>query len=186
MPYRTISDIYAANDRAREKLKETLVGLADLQASALPEGEKWSIAHIAEHLSIVGNGMYRICAKLLSKAEASGTLSDGTIDLSSFFAKASELADVKLEAPEIARPTGTQSIAESITSLDQTQEGFRGLQPLFEKYDAGEAKFPHPYLGDMTAVEWLAMYGEHEKRHLGQIKRILEKIESVPPAEAGS
>ena len=61
-----------------------------------------------------------------------------------------------------------------------TQEAFQALKPLFEKYDASEPKFPHPYLGDMTAVEWLAMYGAHERRHLRQIERgTAIKLESV-------
>jgi hypothetical protein len=176
MRYKTISEIYEANDKIRDKLKETLSGLAEQQAAAMPDGEKWSIAQIAEHVSMVGNGMYRICAKLLSKAEASGQLSNGSIDLNSFADKAEEIAEVKLEAPEFVRPTGAKSIAESVQVLDETQEAFRGLRPLFEKYDANAARFPHPYLGDMTAVEWLAMLGGHEGRHLRQIKRIIEAV----------
>lgn len=176
IPVRTIAKMYEANDLIRAKLKETLAGVTDDQATALPDGEKWSIAQIAEHLSMVGNGMQRICAKLLSKAEASGQLSDGTVDLSAFAEKAMGIADVKLEAPEIVQPTGTRSISDSVRSLDETQEGFNCLKPLFEKYDASEFKFPHPYLGDMTAVEWLAMYGSHEGRHLRQIKLLLDRI----------
>jgi hypothetical protein len=176
MQLQTIAEIYEANDRIRTKLKETLSDISESQAAALPDGEKWSITQIAEHVSMVGNGMYRICSKLLSKAEQTGNLSDGRVDLNSFSEKAQGIADVKLEAPDIVQPTGNRSIAESIESLDQTQEAFESLRQLFEKYDASEAKFPHPYLGDMSAVEWLAMYGGHEGRHLRQIKRILEQI----------
>jgi hypothetical protein len=176
MRYQSISEIYEANDQIRVKLKETLAGLTEAQGAATPDMEKWSIAQIAEHVSMVGHGMYRICSKLLSKAEASGQLSDGSIDLSSFADKAQEIAEIKLEAPEFVRPTGEKSIAESVQVLDETQEAFRGLRPLFEKYDASAVKFPHPYLGDMTAVEWLAISGAHEGRHLRQIKRIIEKV----------
>ncbi len=176
MQFQTIAEIYEANDRIRTKLKETLAGLTEHQAAALADGEKWSIAQIAEHVSMVGNGMYRICSKLLSKAEQAGQLCDGRVDLNSFYEKAQGIADVKLEAPDIVHPTGTKSIAESIESLDKTREAFETLRPMFEKYDATEPKFPHPYLGDMTAVEWLAMYGGHEGRHLRQIKRLLERV----------
>jgi hypothetical protein len=176
MQYQSISEIYEANDRIRTRLKDTLLGVTERQAAAVPDGEKWSIAQIAEHVSMVGNGMHRICAKLLSKAEASGQVSDGTVDLSAFAEKAMGIADVKLEAPEIVQPTGTRSIAESVRSLDETQRGFNCLKPLFEKYDASSPKFPHPYLGDMTAVEWLVMCGAHERRHLKQIERLLDRI----------
>ena len=176
MQYQTISEIYEANDRIRTKLKDTLASVTESHAAALPDGEKWSVAQIAEHVSMVGNGMYRICSKLLSKAEAAGQLSDGKIDLDAFAEKAMGIAEVKLEAPEIVHPSGTKSISESVESLDKTHKDFETLRPLFEKFDATEAKFPHPYLGDMTAVEWLAMYGAHEGRHLRQIRRLLERL----------
>jgi hypothetical protein len=176
MRYRTISEIYEANDLVRERFKETLAGLNEQQAATMPDGEKWSIAQVAEHVSMVGHGMYRICAKLLAKAEANGELHDGVVDLDTFADKMAEIAELKLEAPEFVRPTGTKSIAESVKLLDETHDAFRELRPLFEKYDARALKFPHPYLGDMTAVEWLAMSGGHEGRHLRQIKAIIAKL----------
>ena len=177
MTIQSISEIYEANDRIRAKLKETLAGATEQQAAAMLDGEKWSIAQIAEHLSMVGNGMLRICSKLLSKAEENGQLSDGTLDLSPFTEKALGIVDIKLEAPDIVQPSGTRSLAESVRSLDETHKAFEGLKPRFEKYDVSAAKFPHPFLGDMTAAEWLAMYGAHEGRHLRQIKRLLERIQ---------
>ncbi|MCC6327104.1 MAG: DinB family protein [Acidobacteria bacterium] len=176
MQYSSISDIYEANTSVRTKLKQALASVNEQQAKVRPDGEDWSIAEVAEHVSIVGNGMYRICAKLLSKAEAAGQSSDVAIDLTTFGARIGEIAEIKLEAPELVRPTGTKSIEESLASLDETENSFRALLPIFEKFPTDPAKFPHPYLGDMTAVEWLAMYGLHEGRHLTQIKNILKKM----------
>ena len=96
--------------------------------------------------------------------------------MTTFSAKISEIAEVKLEAPDMVRPTGTKSIAESLSSLEETENSLRSLRPIFEKYDTNKPKFSHPYLGDMSAAEWLAMYGLHEGRHLRQIKNILEKM----------
>lgn len=176
MEYKTIADIYDANEKIHAKFSATLGALTEQQTAALPDGEKWSIAQIAEHVSIVGGGVYRICAKLMSKAESNGAVFDGRLDLSAFAATVAGSAETKLEAPEFVVPTGEKSIAESLKALDETQEALRGLQPLFEKYDAAAAKFPHPYFGDMTAVEWLVLYGGHEGRHLKQIGKILEKL----------
>jgi hypothetical protein len=47
--------------------------------------------------------------------------------------------------------------------------------PQFEA-SSGEATFPHPYFGEMTAVEWLILAGGHEKRHTDQIRRLLDKM----------
>lgn len=176
MSYETIAEIYASNDRIRENLKETLASLTDKQSSYLPEGEKWTIAQIVEHVSMVENGMSRICSKLLSSAKAEGQLSDGTVKISDKFAeKSAEVVTVKLEAPEIVRPTHDRSIAESLASTDETRNKLNELRPLFEEFDGNTQKFPHPFFGDLSAVEWLVLVGGHEARHLKQIRHLLEK-----------
>ncbi len=177
MSYQTISEIYATNDSIREKFNLTLETLTDRQASYRPEGEKWSVAQIVEHVSMVESGISRICAKLLSSAETDGQLSDGTVRISDrFIEKSSEIASMKLEAPERVHPTGEVSITESLDSMEESRTKLSELRPLFEEFDGDTHKFPHPFFGDLSAVEWLALVGGHEARHLKQIRTLLEKI----------
>ncbi len=176
MQYQSVSEIYDANDNIRGKLSELLASLSDHQTSALPEGEKWTIAKIAEHVALVSGGIQRICANLLSKAEAAGSVSDGTIDLSTLTSGYSGAAELKLEAPEMVQPTGGRSIAESLKALDNAGTAFDQIKPSFEKYDGNPHKFPHPYFGDLSALEWLVLSGGHEARHMRQILKMLEKI----------
>lgn len=176
MQFESIADIYCVNDKIRDKLVATLAPLTEEQTTSLPEGEKWTIAQIVEHISMVSGGIHRICAKLLSKAEAAGNLSDGTIDLSVLAAKSADSLERKLEAPEFVHPTGEKSVANSLETLNEIRSGLLGLQPLFEKYDGNSARFPHPYFGDLSALEWLALAGGHESRHTRQIRNILTKI----------
>lgn len=176
MQFQTIADIYTANDQIRNKLRDTMSQVTEEQASALPDGGAWSIADIVEHVAIVNGGMHRICSKLLLKAEVDGKVSNGRIDLEAFFQKTAEAGDAKLEAPDMVRPKGGQSIAESLDALERQQKAFAELIPLFEKFDGNESKFPHPYFGDLSAIEWLVLAGGHEARHLRQIRRLLEKL----------
>lgn len=176
MEYRSIADIYESNDRVHAKLCGTLEALTEEQIGALPGGEKWSVAQVVEHVSLVEGGIYRICAKLLSKAENGGQLNDGKLDLAEFMQKAAGIIDVKLDAPEYVRPTGGRPISESLQVLEDNAKAFSELRPSFEKYDGNAHKFPHPYLGELSAVEWLALTGGHKIRHLMQIKRTVESL----------
>jgi uncharacterized damage-inducible protein DinB len=84
MNYQNISEIYAANDKIHGKLKETVSALTDEQANFLLEedgGGKWSVANIVEHIAIVQEGMTKISAKLLSKAQNRGGKADGAAKL---------------------------------------------------------------------------------------------------------
>ena len=177
MNYQTISDIYEANDRVRAKLKGTVENLTDEQAGTLPDGEKWTVRDFVEHISKVDEGIMRISAKMLNAAKENGKTSDGAAKVSEdFIQKAEASRDMKLEAPERVRPTGTKSIAESLARMDETRQKLEELRPLFESVECSDLKFPHPAFGDMTAHEWLALLGGHEARHLTHIKRVLGKI----------
>jgi uncharacterized damage-inducible protein DinB len=79
MNYRTIEEVYGANAAIREKLKATLASIPDEAVNRQPDADRWSVAQLVEHVAIVNEGMGKICAKLLSKAEADGRTSDGSV-----------------------------------------------------------------------------------------------------------
>lgn len=176
MNYQTIAEIYESNDKIRENLKATVGNLSDEQAARLPDGEKWTLAELIEHVAIVEDGMTRICAKLLKEAQTEDKKSDGTAKISAdFLTKAAASVNQKIEAPDRVRPTGTKTVAESLAKMEENRATLKQMRPLFESFDGSEHKFPHPAFGDLTAHEWLALVGGHEMRHLRQIKNLLVK-----------
>ena len=179
MEYKTVDDVYAANAAIREKFKQAFASLSDEQLNAHPAGEAWSVAEIVEHVAIVNGGTLRICTKLLGKGEADGKPNDGSVFISPEFVEAASSAvGQKLEAPETVRPVNSVPIADSLAKLDELQSHYAALKTKFETIDGIDAKFPHPYFGDMSAQEWLLLSGAHEVRHLKQIRRVLEAIDA--------
>ena len=177
MNYTSIDEAYSANQAIREKFKAAVSAFSEDQLNTLPEGEKWTARQIVEHVSMVSEGVIRICEKLLSKAESVGRASNGKFLISnSFVEKGAEIVDVRLEAPERVHPVAGASIEESFAKLDLAREMVETLREKFEKFDGTEAKFPHPYFGDLSAHEWLVLSGAHEARHLRQIRKLVEKI----------
>ncbi len=177
MNNQTIADIYAANEKIHQDLKTFLSNLSAEQTNFLPDGEKWTIVNLVEHIAIVEEGMSKISAKLLKQSQSAGKKADGKVKLSENFAKKSaKIRDLKLEAPERVQPTGTQTITESLAKMDENRKLLEELRPLFESVECSDYKFPHPFLGEMTAHEWLALIGGHEIRHLKQLENMLEKV----------
>jgi hypothetical protein len=173
----TIDAIYATNEKIRQRLKKTAGSLTDEQANSLPEGEKWTAAQIVEHISIVDEGIGKICNKLLQKAEAEGKLFDGSVRLSpAFLERSGDIANMRLEAPERVRPTGGKTIAESLAVLDENRIKLNSIKQLFETFDGNEFTFPHPFFGEISAIEWLRLLGGHEARHTRQIEALVAKI----------
>jgi hypothetical protein len=177
MKYETIKQIYEGNNKIRARLKELVSPLTESQTSTLPEGEKWTVAQIVEHIAMVDGGAMRICAKLLQKAQDAGKSADGSVLISdNFLQKGSEISTMKVEAPEIVHPNAGQTIPESLAQLDETAETLDQMRELFETVDGTELKFPHPFFGEISAQEWLALKGGHEMRHIRQIEKVLSKI----------
>ena len=176
MSNQTIGDIYANNDKIHAKTREMVAALSNEQAAALPEGEKWTMAHLIEHIAIVQDGMMKISAKLLNEAKAADVKSGGEAILSdNFKQKAAAAQQVKLEAPDRVAPTGKATIAESLAKMEETRRALEDLRPVFETVECSDFKFPHPFMGDLSAHEWLTLIGGHEARHQKQISSILEK-----------
>jgi hypothetical protein len=169
----SIDEVYEKNDAIGNRLLALVDSLDQAQLDHLPEGEKWTIGNIVEHVSLVENRMIRICAKLLRKAESESKPGNGMISMpDDFLGKVAKIAQIKLEAPEIVQPTKEKSVKESLETLEENRRHLQELKPLFEKFDSTSQLFPHPFLGDLSAGEWLTLIGGHKARHIKQIERI--------------
>lgn len=177
MNYETITEIYEANTKIREKLRATIADLTDQQLNFRVDENSWTIREIVEHLAIVENGMASISARLLQKSGEENVSNDGRANISAEFSRAAaSIADRqtrKLQAPERVLPSGNLSIGESFAKMEENGEILKQIRTGLETVKTQKHKFPHPFFGDMSATEWLALIGGHEIRHLDQIEEIL-------------
>ncbi len=177
MNYQTIAEIYTANKTIREKLRNLLLTLTHDQLIFRVDKNTWTITEIVEHIAIVENGMANISSGLLQKAVAENVANDGSANISAGFLKrASLIADRKtgkVVAPERVVPTGRLSVAESLAKMDENGKLVNHIRKGLETVNTQNSKFPHPFFGDLTATEWLALIGGHELRHIDQIEEIL-------------
>ena len=177
MRFDTITDIYSANRSVRERLAAVLATVTPTEAVTKPDDQTWNIQEIVEHLTMVEFGTARICTKLLDEAKKDGKLSGGRVELSTLFAERSaQIAELRVEAPDRVHPTGNITILESFERMDANTKIFDEMRHDLERYDLSGHKFPHPYFGDITAAEWLAILGGHELRHTKQIEKLLQDL----------
>ena len=172
-----INDIYANNDEIHRRTREMVADLDVEKGAKLPDGEKWTMAHLIEHIAIVQDGMMKISAKLLNEAKsADGKSSGEAVITDNFKQKAAAAQQVKLQAPERVAPTGKLTVTEALAKMEETRHSLEDLRPLFETVECSDVKFPHPFMGDLNAHEWLTLIGGHEARHQKQIASLLEKL----------
>lgn len=177
MNYQTTGEIYEANAKIREKLKATIANLSEEQIESRLNENGWTIREIVEHISIVEGGMATICSRLLQKSAEENIANDGKANISAEFLEKAKLIanrrERKAQAPERVLPTGTPSIAESLAKMDENAVILEKIRAGLENTNTQKHKFPHPFFGDLSATEWLALIGGHEFRHIDQIEEIL-------------
>jgi hypothetical protein len=180
MIFNHIDDIYVFIDGVRGKLTGVTAVLTDEEMSRVTAASGWSVAMNVEHLAIVEGNIARIVEKLIGKAEANGAVcaKGGIFDPPLSLERAvNGVSGRKFEAPEAIKPSGAD-FAESIARLGASREKVHSLREKFSALDLNEYKFPHPFLGDLSAYEWLGFIGLHESRHLQQIERIVGELKS--------
>ena len=69
MDFRSVPQIYEHIDRTRARLTAAVEDLSDEQQSFSPASERWSVAELVEHLSIVEGNVATLIERLLGKAE---------------------------------------------------------------------------------------------------------------------
>jgi uncharacterized damage-inducible protein DinB len=65
MNYNSVAEIFDDIDGTRTRLLESVEGLSDGQQNFRPAPEKWSVAEILEHLSIVERRVARLLGSLV-------------------------------------------------------------------------------------------------------------------------
>jgi hypothetical protein len=169
MIYKSVDDVFTANEEVRRRLVARVEGAGEGQERA-PEGG-WSVAEIIEHLSIAEPGITRAIERLLEPADGKGAEGTSQPFVPFSLDEQAEQARGKIEAPEFLRPTGLP-LAEGLARLKESRSVLAALRLRFESADYSQ-RFPHPAFGPLNAAQWLAFIGMHEERHLRQIERIL-------------
>jgi hypothetical protein len=174
MRFESIAEILDQNDRIHQRFEATLNGLGEDKMELRSDDGGWNVREIVEHVSIVEASCLKIASKLLTKARESGASATPSVELSeSFLQGTAASVDARLEAPEFVHPTGDVSIAESLERMTATGRAFHEMETEFAGYGCSDLRFPHPYFGPMSAVEWLVLVGGHKARHLRQITRLI-------------
>ena len=178
MSYNSVAEIYEAIDEARGRLLASVESLGEGQDVFRPGPDRWSIAEIIEHLSLVEGQIARLFHVMLSKAEAAGAArAEGEAD-APFAAPVSiehfveALREKKLQSPGGARPGGQLSLADALARLRESRAALHSLRPRLERIDGTALRYPHPAAGPIDIYQWLLFVGSHEDRHRFQIEAL--------------
>lgn len=157
-------------DDTRAKFIASIQGLSDAQWKFKPAPERWSVAEVAEHLTVSEESILALVTERVMKTPEAkapeGAASDEAV------IKLVTDRSTKATAPEMLRPSGRWATrddmekeflarrAKTISYIKETQDSLRLHST------------PHPVLKSMDGYQWVILIAAHTARHTAQIEEV--------------
>jgi hypothetical protein len=165
-------------DACRADLRAAVESVPASLRDRHPEPDRWSVANVLEHLSIVEGRVARTLAEKIAAARAAGLGEERdqspilpTIDLARFVDRRNRIKGI---APIM--PSAGMTADAAWSALERTRERMREAVFSADGLAIGELTQPHPIFGPLSLYEFIAFVGGHEARHGAQIREIGEEL----------
>jgi hypothetical protein len=140
-----------------------------------PGPERWSVAEVLEHLSIVEGRVVALLGAMVPtapQADASATEPAAVVlDRARLQNRAN-----RVTAPDAIHPTGTVSADDAWAALERSRAELLQVLDTARGRDLAQISRQHPALGTLNGYQWVAAIGGHEARHALQIVEIATQL----------
>jgi DinB superfamily len=142
-----------------------------------PTDGGWTGTGIIQHLGKVEGASTKLLEGLFAKAMAEGMPmeTESKSWLHSLDQYHALDRTVLIEAPERLVPDANAELATSWTSLQAVRQRLLRAVASVDGRDLTVINAPHPKFGMFNGYEWILMVGQHEARHLIQLRETLSE-----------
>lgn len=164
----------ALNDleQTRQAFLASVKGLSDAQYHWKPAPDRWSVAEVAEHITVAESGIFGM---LHDKVMTTPTPPELLAQVQHDDARLRRLVTDRTEkrqAPEMLKPSGRFPNLDAVTtafnqSRDKTEDYVKNTSD-----DLRGHASPHPLLKALDGYQWLLLLSAHCARHTAQIEEV--------------
>ena len=166
--------------KTRELFLDSVDGLTEEQWNYRTAPDRWSIAEIAEHITITETFLRDTVVRILDQPAPTG-IADGTFRREDEVMKLIIDRSERFDAPPELWPTNqwktpNETLAEFRRQRDETLKLARAQNDL-RMHGAD-----HPIVGPLDAYGWLVFLSGHTERHTLQIREVMDDPRFPRPA----
>ena len=165
-------------DTQHDRLRAAVDSVPRTKREVKPSPDRWSVAEVLEHLSIVETRIERVFSKRLAEARVAGLGAErnaapvvGTIDMDRVLDRTR-----RITAAETALPTGKLDADAAWAAVEQARNTLCNAVRDADGLALGDVIHPHPVLGPINLYQWIAFVGGHEARHAAQVLELREML----------
>jgi len=151
---------------------QSIAGLSQKQWTFKPAPDRWSVAEVAEHITVSESAILGLVQKQIMVSAATPAKREQVKGKDELVLEKVPDRTHKAQAPEFLRPTGRW-----VTEADLTR-AFEDSRRATMDYvrttndDLRDHFFDHPVLGTMDGYQWLLLISAHSARHTAQIEEV--------------
>jgi hypothetical protein len=163
--------------RVRSELASVVDHSTAAEFDRAPSNGGWSGTGIIQHLGKVEGSSAKLLEGLFEKALADGIAEEKSAQswLHSLDSYAVTNRTRRVAAPERVTPDPAASFAGSWSSLKAARERLLRAVATVDGRDLAAVSAPHPVFGALNAYQWVLIIGQHEERHLSQLRETLSE-----------
>jgi hypothetical protein len=165
----------AQDQKARQYLNETrdgllaaVKGLTPEQWTFKPAPDRWSVAEIVEHITVVETYVNGLIEKLPQAPAPAADFKASEVD--ALILRKMADRSTKYQAPEAIQPTARWTPTEALDHFLAARR--QNADSLQSNPDLRRHVIPHPAFGPLDGYEWILATAAHSARHTQQILEV--------------
>jgi hypothetical protein len=168
-----LEQVFSRLDHSRAQLRAAVDAVAAPARATKPAPDRWSVAEVIEHLSIVerlfGDRIVKAIESRGASLESETVESTGLPD--PIEARMADRVNKRM-APEIAHPKGALACDDCWAIVESGHHRLRSALASADGKALSQISLDHPFFGSLTIYQWIELIAAHEARHTEQIKEI--------------
>ncbi len=169
-----LAGVLAETDRIRSELLHIIEPLTAAEWDRRDHEDRWSVGEVVAHLQLVEDGSVRAMFRAFRNAREAGLGQETSTEsmVNSLDRYQLERVVQRIEAPPMVQPKPIER-ADLMAKLQFSRDGLHKWAAEADGFALADTGWPHPAVGPLNLYQWVLFLGQHEARHIGQIRTIL-------------
>jgi len=159
-------------ETTRDNFLKSIAGLSQKQWTFKPAPDRWSVAEVAEHITVSESTLMGLIQKQIMQSPAAPEKREQVKGKDEMILQRMPDRSHKAQAPEILRPTGRWATEADLTKAFEQSRQANIDYIRTTNDDLRDHFFDHPAFGTLDGYQWLLLLSAHSARHTAQIEEV--------------
>ncbi|MGA8762162.1 MAG: DinB family protein [Candidatus Sulfotelmatobacter sp.] len=156
----------------RDNFLKSIAGLSQKQWTFKSAPDRWSVAEVAEHITISESTIFGLVQNQIMQSPAAPDKRDQVKGKDEIVLEKVPDRSHKVQAPEFLRPTGRWPTEADLTKAFEDSRATTIEYVRTTNDDLRDHFLDHPVLGTLDGYQWLLLISAHSARHTAQIEEV--------------